>query len=285
MAISSMAGESVIELLLTDGAPNLYWALRALPDPLVDIQASAQLETTVALRIFPFLQDAESTHRSVEEWRQLLSSAFLVLGEWSDNPQSTSAELQTKFMAMMLKNYPIAKQELIAAGYDAERIEQMPIGQVIAIYARDCYVHVSHETFKWMQIPFPQGYGRQRQVTQELMEQGYFGQPRGSFPSRDPLLINTNLNAATSQLMQASNRQRIMIAGLAAVEAIRMHAAMNSGDLPASLAQISVVPVPFNPATGRPPLYRVVDGRAELLLPPTDAGQEFSGRRFLVRIR
>ena len=64
-----------------------------------------------------------------------------------------------------------------------------------------------------------------------------------------------------------------------------MHASANAGKLPASLDEIKVVPVPLNPATGKPFLYRVVDGRAELLSPPHRVDNEFSGRRFLLKMR
>ncbi|WP_010583691.1 hypothetical protein [Schlesneria paludicola] len=285
IAVSSVAGETVIDLLAMENLPNLYWAFRALPDPLVNIQAAAHLESTMAVRVFPFLQDAETAQRSVDEWKQLLTEAFVQLGEWTDHPQSNSVESQALFTAMLLKNYPIAKRELISAGYDAQRIEQMPVGQVIAIYARDCYAHVSSETSKWLLVPFAQGYERQKQASQELIAQGYFGKPASSLPTHDPLMINTELSYASAQVLQASNRQRVLIAGLTAVEAIRMHAAANSGKPPASLEQITVVPVPTNPSTGKRPLYRVVNQRADLLIPPTDAGQEYSGRRFLVTIR
>jgi hypothetical protein len=285
IAVSAITNETVGELLTMDGAPNLYWALRALPDPLVDIRAAAELESTMAVRVFPFLLDADTAQRSADEWRQLLSETVALLGEWGSRSQRGLFSGRTQFVAMMVKNYPIAKRELLAAGYDRQRIEQMPVGQVIAIYARICHEHLSSENSKWMLVPFAQGYERQKNVTQELIDQGYMAGAPTAFPTHDPLLINTELTYAATQVFQASNRHRIMIAALTAVEAIRMQAAISAGKLPGSLEEITVVPVPVNPATGKPPLYRVVDQRADLLIPPTNVGQEFSGRRVLLRIR
>ena len=282
IAVTSITNETVGELLTVDGAPNLYWALRALPDPLVDIRAAAQLESTMALRIFPFLQDADTAQRSADEWNQLLTAAVELTAE-AGNRSNLGG--RAKLLAMMQKNYPIAKRELIAAGYDSQRIEQMPVGQVIAIYARICHDHVSSESLKWIMVPFAQGYERQKTAYRELTEQGYLAANQASFPTHDPLLINSELNYVATQFFQASNRQRSMVAGLATVEAIRLHAAANAGKLPGSLEAITVVPVPLNPSTGKSSLYRVVDNRADLLIPPTDAGQEYSGRRYLLRIR
>ena len=123
-----------------------------------------------------------------------------------------------------------------------------------------------------MFLPFAQGYERQKNAARELIDQGYVAGNPASFPIHDPLLINTELNYAATQFFQASNRQRIMIAALSTVEAIRMQAAANRGKLPGSLDEITIVPVPPNPATGKPPLYRVAEQRADLLIPPTDAG-------------
>jgi hypothetical protein len=136
-----------------------------------------------------------------------------------------------------------------------------------------------------MLLPFAQGYERQKNVSRELADQGYLAKAPDEFPTRDPLLINSELSCAAVQIFQASNRQRLMIASLITVEAIRMHAAMNAGKLPGSLDDITVAPVPPNPSTGKLPFYRVVDQRADLLYPPTDSGQDYSGRRFQLRIR
>jgi hypothetical protein len=282
LSMCAVNGEVLGELISMDGAPNLYWALRSMPDPLVDTFAAAQLESTMAIRVFPFLKDAETVHRTNEEWVQLLADAVELTDSMNGPPQWGS---RLKFMAMMQKSYPVAKQQLIAAGYDSQKVEQMPVGQVIAIYARICHEHVTSENLKWMSLPFHQRYDRQKQTYQELIDQEYLSENRKSYPARDPLMINSELNVVFTQIAQASNRQRVLIAGFATVEAIRMQAAHLDGRLPQSLDEISVVPVPINPSTGKLPLYRIVEQRADLLFPLTDAQDHFSGRRFLVKIR
>jgi hypothetical protein len=57
------------------------------------------------------------------------------------------------------------------------------------------------------------------------------------------------------------------IAGLRAVEALRLYAASHEGKLPEALSQVKEVPVPDDPATGKPFEYRR-DGVAALLLSP-----------------
>ena len=70
----------------------------------------------------------------------------------------------------------------------------------------------------------------------------------------------------------ASVRLDRHIAALRCIEAIRLHAAANGGKLPAKLSDIKAVPVPTDPATGRPFVYRVQGDRVTLRDPPRPDG-------------
>lgn len=285
VAIESLANETVGEWIATEGSPNLYWALRLLPDPMVEFQAAFRMDAAMAFRIFPFFSDVETADRSNEEWQRLLTDAIVSL---DDQPaQRDSGHLATRFRvtAMMLKSYPIVKRELIALGFQQTRIEQMPVGKVIALYARESIQHVIDEEIKWFSVPFAQGQAAGIAAWEQLKKDGYLGNPEKEIPLRDPLLLNSRLSSAPAQLNEACNRQRRMIAALLAVEAIRLHAATHEGQLPGSLGEITIVPVPLNPATDKSLLYRVIDHRAELLIPPNRSGDEYSGRRFLLTMR
>jgi len=65
------------------------------------------------------------------------------------------------------------------------------------------------------------------------------------------------------------------------IEAIRMHAA-ETGQLPETLDDISVVPIPLNPATNKPFDYQLNDGTATLKLPRSDG--TYYSRRFELRL-
>ena len=66
------------------------------------------------------------------------------------------------------------------------------------------------------------------------------------------------------------------VAGLRTLEALRMHAAANGGRLPNSLADVSVVPVPISPASGKPLAYRL-DGEVAILEVPSAPRRPASG--------
>jgi hypothetical protein len=61
------------------------------------------------------------------------------------------------------------------------------------------------------------------------------------------------ISAASTAVVRGDQR----IAMLRVVEAVRLYAASHEGKLPASLDEISEVPVPFDPATGRAFGYRL----------------------------
>jgi hypothetical protein len=61
---------------------------------------------------------------------------------------------------------------------------------------------------------------------------------------------------ALHKVLAAQNRLDRRIAALRVIEALRMHAAANNGQLPEKLSDVKVVPVPNDPGTGRPFEYR-----------------------------
>ena len=67
-----------------------------------------------------------------------------------------------------------------------------------------------------------------------------------------PALINLRVVRTTHRAMLRADRQ---IAVLRVIEAIRMYAASHDGRLPESPDQITEVPVPNDPATGKPFLF------------------------------
>jgi hypothetical protein len=68
----------------------------------------------------------------------------------------------------------------------------------------------------------------------------------------------------------AEVRAERQVAALRIIEAMRMYAANHGGALPAKLDDITDVPVPLNPATGKPFVYRVDGAKAILELPASD---------------
>ncbi|QDU21590.1 hypothetical protein [Urbifossiella limnaea] len=72
---------------------------------------------------------------------------------------------------------------------------------------------------------------------------------------------------------------------LTAVEAVRLHAAANKGTPPAALADITAVPVPNDPFTGRPFEYTARADGFTLTAPEVEGGSPGNGVRYEVTFR
>jgi hypothetical protein len=75
------------------------------------------------------------------------------------------------------------------------------------------------------------------------------------------------------------------VAALQCVEAIRMYAAEHEGKLPASLAEVTDVPVPIDPVTGKEFGYQVEGGTFTLDSPAPPGERPDQGSRYVVTLR
>jgi hypothetical protein len=78
---------------------------------------------------------------------------------------------------------------------------------------------------------------------------------------------------AIRNVVEATARLDRHVAALRCVEAIRLHAAAHGGKLPAKLSDITEVPVPVDPATGKSFVYQVKGDRVDLRDPPRADGR------------
>ena len=268
IAIAGMMNAQLLTLIDAPGSPNMYWALASLPESLIDMQKSFQFEMTLPARMFPFLEDAETAERSPEQWKDLLVRAARDADMFDGGflPDSTASDWQVELAvtALIAKEYPRVKRQLIAAGYPAEQIEKMCAAQVIAIHQARAYRIMYHEMFKWSLLPPSEALGRAEQSRKKLDEAGYFSR-RGV--SREVIPIADSLLPAVAGARRGDTSLRTRFAGLRALEAIRMYAATHDGKLPKSLGDITQVPVPNVPFTGKPFTYRLDGERAVLDIP------------------
>jgi hypothetical protein len=264
IAIASVMNEQLLAFIEAPDSPNMYWALTELSQSYIDMQDSLRFEMTLWARMFPFLKDVESKKLTPEEWRVRLVESLRKLGSVSDltgadgtimsfsesNPWAAdvgAAALATVF-------YPRAKRSLLAGGYSREEVEQMPVAKVIALQQYRACQYASQEMFKWSLLP-PAEAGSRLTESKKVMDDVRFSiEPR---PWQEPLPIVSLLLPAVNAAKQAEVRLNTQFAGLRTVEAIRMHAAVNDGQLPKTLDQIKVVPLPLNPSTGKPFNYRL----------------------------
>jgi hypothetical protein len=264
VAICRMMNNSLEELIDQPAAPNLYWAIASLPRPMIDFRPSMRTEMELPEKLLPFLKDAETAERTPEEWQKLLVTAYSDLRFLDVNVTTGNSWLDRLGSAAVLaRAYPAAKADLMAAGYDRQKLDQMPVAQVVAIQSARVLKYSYHEIFKCMLLDYPDSAIRLKETNDRLIRDGYL---RPGLGQRDPLMLTGLLLPAVSNVNVASIRSARDFAALRSLEAIRMHLA-SSGKLPQTLEEISVVPVPKNPATGQPFPYEVKEQVATLIVP------------------
>ncbi|MBI2825616.1 MAG: hypothetical protein HYX69_13110 [Planctomycetia bacterium] len=273
VAICAIMFEQVETLIRQPDAPNLYWAIMAMPRPLIDLRPGYDAEMHFVDFAFPKLQDPAAARFSAEEWREMLDKIGNILAELGEPPGRPDALVGP---ALAVKVYPQAKARLIASGRPADEVERMPVAQVVVLSIMEDYRRVHDEVFKWMFVPF-----WQRQPGEEAAEEAirHARDNMEGFP-----LIEVLPAARAASMAQARIERRV--AALAAVEAIRIYAAGHGGKVPARLTDITEAPVMIDPVTGQPFGYSAVERTATITAPaPAGMDRQYHAIHYEVTIK
>ncbi len=266
-AIAQAALQAAVEdFVSTPGAPNLYWALSSLPQPLVLTANAIQGESYTILGTFHELKDGMNAKLTPQEWDALLRKVVVGLGSAIGNTEA--------MLLSVVQAYPRAKLYLRSQGMSAQQVDTMPVGKVMLMSSLDQYNVLRDDTFKWWNVPFWQAWPHIQQVeaqTELARKEG-----RG-VPFIDVL---PSLGKARAQFVRLDKQ----FAALQTIEAIRIYAAAHEGRLPAALADIQEVPVPINPMTGEPFPYKL-SGDSAVLEAPSPKGLSQYDQRYILTIR
>jgi hypothetical protein len=261
----SLFADACLDQLISEpGSPNLYWALTALPQPLIGMRNALEMERQLCENLIPELTETELARpRNPREWASLLERMHdgiatwirrLAVGESKKYPHPANlfdgADLPTfkarvrrearKFHETTMKRTPA---QLVAMSDD----------ELIARYLADGYREFWDNQFKLGYLPVRDALPRFSGHEIEWIA------IKGS-----PLSLFAMLLPAIQSCLMAEVRLDAKIALLRTVEALRLYAAVHGGKLPESLSLISEVPVPENPITGKPFDYKLEGDTASL---------------------
>ncbi|MDB5332690.1 MAG: hypothetical protein JWP03_3841 [Phycisphaerales bacterium] len=256
VAVGELFLDRVRELEQAPGAPNVYWALTALPHPLVDIRQSLRLERAVIGFEFTELRGRRPEELSPEELTALFPHMQRSMAAFSQSVpayRQDGAAFDPEFLTAMISGYGAARHYLAAAGKSQQEIDAMPVQAALAIYLLESYGRWSDEIFKWSGLPYWQaraGYaGGQSELAQaERLE-------------ANPLLtVVPALDRAAFNFAKPDRE----IALAQCVEAVRAYAASHDGKLPSALADLTDTPAPIDPMTGKSLEYEVKGDTARI---------------------
>jgi hypothetical protein len=271
IAVAIQLAESLDEMVAQPGCPNLYWALTDLPRPLVGLRKGLQGERVFFQKEMAMFDaatplDEAGLARAVERIRQLRKGMAAPsdpkddLRGWLDE----RAKDEARVMA--------ARRRLAEAGLDPKQLKKLPALQVILLDEKRAYEEGRDEVSRWMSLPYWEAEAHLRPAAGDGRDVGLFG---------------NGVAVAAGKVRRAQLRVEQRLALLRHVEALRLYAAANKGELPASLSGVGV-PLPVDPFTGKPFIYKV-EGKKAILqgTPPRgtpEAGQPGYNVRFEVTI-
>jgi hypothetical protein len=282
LAIVSIMNQATVDWIDT-GGPNLYWALAGLPEPMVNMRQSLQQEMYLPMQMFPFLRDPESANYTPQQWREVFSQAMQRMTRLTSGSSNQGVGFQEQLAAsgLIMKAYPDAKRALLQSGMDPQKVEAMPVGQVVAIQSARAYRKIYQEQMKWMLMPYWQVERQMEASRRKMREESFFG---GKGASREVWPVASLLMPATSAATLAAVRVQRDIAALQAIEAIRIYTAKTGGKLPTTLSQLEQIPAPIDPVTGKHFVYELSGQEAAIILHPPQ-GKRMHGARYELKLK
>ncbi len=268
------------EVIGRPDAPNLYWALTAIPRPLISIRQSMEIEQRLAENMIPEMNDVFASH-SAAEWTILAERiyagmqrlALIIDPKGKDLPAEIRTQINAdyaSFKKQYLEQLRITLRKTIPRS--KETVSAMSDDEIMARGIVNQYRIMRDEFFKVAYLSLPDMIKCERE-SQSAVNEAKDG----------PAAIFATMQAAIQSTLYAEARLERRIAMLRTIEAIRLHAAANDGKLPESLDAIKEVPIPLDPATNAPfPFSR--EGDVAVLKTP-QAGSTMPWTTYRIRIR
>jgi len=225
---------------------------------------------------FPELADLDRP-RSQEDWRRLAQG----IRSWAVEVS------KIEFVGDAVKAKPLITQHIAperlaqariylrdTVKLPAEQVQAMSGSEVEVRYTIALQREIENDYEKWFLVPYAQSLPEVEKHNAALQAEG---ERRELYPLTSILVpIKSNLIAS-----EARGPRRIAIYQV--IEAIRMHAA-ERGSLPGKLEDVTVVPVPVDPGSGKPFSY-TLDAGVATLDAPFIIGAEHESLRLPVRIK
>ena len=259
LASANLMLDRLGELITKSDAPCYYWPIDVLPAPLVNVRKAMVLETEYFAdgAGIELLQKAESSNRSADSWRTEFHKALsLLLSFQASISDSDLTGLESNLIA--LRAYPIAKRDLLNWGYVAERVDAMPVAQVLAIHEKRMLHEIGDEILKLQNLE----YNEFSSAYDKVMKR-YFGKVTDGNNARELLPVAKVLLPPLDAALQGERRVQNRIRFLQVLSGIRLHVGQ-TGRLPNELDEIKVVKIPESLTTGKPFRYQRSDEGYEL---------------------
>ncbi len=258
------------ELIAQPESPNLYWALSALPNSMVEIDRAASLEGQIFALTFPAVTDLDRP-RDEAEWTRMAEQLLALLRELGEIPPREQPKQGGSFIEQFLQKIKPADKSHLTRFITETRAE---LPQMLNIsQERVAAMSDDEVTVRW--------YMHKRLARDQLASVVMTLPPAEAWPQlkrlqQENALLEARTGAKQSDYLYplsmylsawSLNRN---VAVLRAIEAVRHHLALH-GELPSSLEAITDVPVPLDPLTNKPFEWRLDRKTATIKAPELPA--------------
>jgi hypothetical protein len=239
-------------------------------------------EWWVAMRSWkPRIFQALRGELPADDWPQVIREMVEWEQEHRPPGKPDPAKVEAEVRRLMQSAPPRARQYLLAHGTPQTRLASMSGEQIVGTYLCQEYLAASDELWKYWTLPFPEAQERMTRAWQRIA-------PSEPPASENPLiqadLVSWNWKDKRPEAIPGILRSRFQmtrpdrsIALMRVIEALRDYAAHHDGRPPQRLEQITDLPIPTDPATGAPFVYKLQGTTARLDAPPPPGRSVYSG--------
>lgn len=278
-----MVGRAEDVIRHPDG-PNLYWALTTLPRPFIDPRPGLDGESRFTASFLPWLKEMQAGPVSEEQAQKAFRNTLRMMGGvLQDVPKEdelTDLIGNIGLAAGLAAQGKQAKKDLLARGWKEKDVAAMPNAQAVILLTAAVHQEVWDDQVKLFHLPHPAAVEEMAKTRKRVEELGK------AHPENPLIAVFALLYPAVEKVHQAHSRVDRRLTQLRAVEAVRLHAAA-SGSVPKTLAEATTVPVPDDPATGKPFEYRAEGDTFTLSAPPPkgEAANPSNAFEYVVTVR
>jgi hypothetical protein len=280
LAIAGQLEEVLFDWVSRPDAPNLYWSLTALPRPLIDLRKEFEIDYSLLDMQFPDLADLKR-ERAPAEWDAALKRVRTEFARISGLEKGGDRKPPVPMAApsdpaAQSPELPAAKKYLVEnLQAPAAKVDAMPPAQVLLLCMDGILNDLRDDLFKGAYLPVPQAIPVLEAAQKRLR----------ATPYSETTRIPRFLLSAIDKVILAGNRTDRKIAVLRVIEALRIYAAHHQGQLPEKLADITDVPLPNDPSTGKPFEYERDKSSGTLIATPFYPPIPKLGLRYRLTIR
>lgn len=241
----------VQELIQTPNAPNLYWALTNLPQPLLDLRQAYAGDRLAIEYLLGDPKQLEERILTQDEMNELVQKKLKQL-------LRMDRLISNDLTMIVLKEYPRAKAWLLEKGRSAADVEKMTATQAVLLFAMSRYQILADDIAKSFTMPFnerlayAQTFVEKVKALRAQQDMSYF--------------LGFNFIAYYPNVWVVAYDVDRDITLLRCIELLRHYAAGHERKLPASWEDVKDLPVPVDPVTGKRLGYQLVGDHAVITL-------------------